>query len=130
MSRASAIRAGQRAAEAGMADACTIQHPTGESTAPGAVITATYGTAFYTGKCQVQTQSETGQSVDVGEAARIVTRRVVRLPTTVVDVLEGDLITITASLDPALVGKKYTARDIEAKTFLTARRVTVLEVTS
>jgi hypothetical protein len=130
MSREKALAGGQELAEAGMIDACVIQHNTGESTGAGGVVTVTYGTAFYTGKCQVQTQTETGQSVDVGEAARIVTRRVVRLPVAVDDVLEGDLITITASLDPALVGKLFTARDIEAKTFLTARRITVLEVTS
>lgn len=131
MSRASATRTGQAAAERGMVDACTVQHPTGESTGLGGVITDTYGPAFYEGKCQVQTQTETGQSVNVGEAARIVTRRVVRLPIAVVNVLAGDLITITAATsDPALAGRKFIARDIEAKTFLTARRVTVLEVTS
>jgi hypothetical protein len=130
MSALSAALKGQAAAEKNFVDACTVQHKTGESTS-GGVVTTTYGTAFYTGKCQVQTQTETGQGADVGEAYRIVTRRIVRLPMSVTGVVEGDRITITAAaLDASLVGKVYVARDIEAKTYLTARRVTVIEVTS
>lgn len=131
MSALTAARAGRAAAERLMVDACTVQHRTGESTGPGGVITTTYGDAFYTGKCQVQLRTETGQDRDVGEAYRIVSRRVVKLPMSVTGVVEGDRIIITAAaLDAALVGKVYTVRDIEAKTFQTARRVTVLEVTS
>jgi hypothetical protein len=58
-------------------------------------------------------------------------RREVQLPMSATGLREGDRITITASaLDPDLVGKVYVIRDVEAKTHLTARRVTVLEVTS
>jgi hypothetical protein len=132
MSALLAAQRGQAAAERNMLDACTVQHQTGESTdASGTVITPTYGAAFYTGKCQVQTTTETGQAADVGQAYRIVTRRTVKLPMSVTGVVEGDRIVITAAaLDAALVGNVYVARDIEEKTFLTARRVTVLEVTS
>jgi hypothetical protein len=131
MSALTAALKGQAVAERNMVDACTVQHQTGESTGAGGVVTTTYGAAFYTGKCQVQTQTETGQGADVGEAYRIVTRRIVRLPMSVTGVVEGDRITITAAaLDASLVGKVFVARDVEAKTFLTARRVTVLEVTS
>lgn len=131
MSALIAARQGQAAAERNMVDACTVQHLLGESEGAGGVITATYGAAFYTGKCQVQIKSDAGQGTDVGEAYRIVTRRIVKLPMSVTGVVEGDRITITAAaLDAALVGKVYTVRDIEAKTFQTARRLTVLEVTS
>lgn len=133
MSASSAVLRGQAAAERNMIDTCTVQHQTGESTGAGGVVTTTYGAAFYSGKCQVQilSQTEAGQGKDVGEAYRIVSRRVVKLPMSVTGVVEGDRITITASaLDAALVGKVYVARDIEAKTYLTSRRVTVLEITS
>lgn len=131
MSRASVLARGRAAAEAGMVDACTVEHPTGESTGPGGVITATYAAPFYSGKCQVQITAETGQTVDVGEAHRIVTRKTVKLPISVLGVREGDRITITAAAhDPDLAGRVYTVRDVEAKTYLTARRVTVTEVTS
>lgn len=130
MSALIAAQRGQAAAEALMLDACTIEHPTGESTV-GGVVTTTYGPAYYTGRCQVQITAPTGAGSDVGEAYRIVSRRIVKLPMSVTGVLEGDRITITAAaLDAELVGKVYTARDIEAKTYQTARRVTVLEATS
>lgn len=133
MSALLAAQRGQAAAERNMLDACTVQHKTGEATDADGVVTPTYGAAFYTGKCQVQiqTQSETGAGGDVGEAFRIVSRKVVRLPMSVTGVVEGDRITITAAaLDPVLAGKVYVARDIAEKSFLTARRVTVLDVTS
>jgi hypothetical protein len=131
MSALLAAQRGQAAAEALMQDACTVEHPTGESTGPGGVVTTTYAAAYYTGRCKVQIKAETGSDKEVGEALRIVSRRVVSLPMSVTGVLEGDRITITASvLDASLVGKVYTARDVEAKTFQTARRVTVLEISS
>jgi hypothetical protein len=131
MSAATATRRGQAAAERLMVDACTVAHLTGETEGPGGVITSTYAAPFYTGKCQVQIKAEAGQAVTVGEAQRIVSRKVVKLPMSVLGVREGDRITITAAgLDADLVGRVYTARDVESKTYLTARRVTVLEVTS
>jgi hypothetical protein len=125
-----AIQHGRAAAEALMVDACTIKHPTGETTGAGGVITATTST-LYTGRCRVQFKPMQGAGTDVGEAHLLLVRREVQLPMTVVGLREGDRITITASaLDPDLVGKVYVVRDIEAKTHLTSRRVTVLEVTS
>jgi hypothetical protein len=131
MSALTATLRGQAAAERNMLDACTVQHQTGESTDANGVVTPAYGTAFYAGPCQVQTRSETGEGADVGQAYRIVTRRIVKLPIAVTGVVAGDRITITAAaLDAALVGNVYIARDIEEKTFLTARRVTCLDVSS
>jgi hypothetical protein len=113
-----------------MVDACTITRQTGETTGAGGVITPTTST-LYTGKCRVQFKPMQGNGADVGEAYLLLVRREVQLPMTVTGLLEGDRITITASaLDPDLVGKVYVVRDVEAKTHLTSRRVTVLEVTS
>lgn len=132
MSALIAAQRGQAAAEALMQDACTVEHAVGEpTTGAGGVVTTPYGAAYYTGRCHVQIKAEAGAGADVGEAYRIVTRRIVKLPMSVTGVVEGDRITITAAaLDAALVGKVYTVRDVEAKTFMTARRVTVLEITS
>jgi hypothetical protein len=130
MSRESATLRGRAAAEIGMQDACTITRETGETTGPGGVITPTTAT-LYTGKCRVQFKPMEGSGMDVGEAYLLLVRREVQLPMSATGLREGDQITITASaLDPDLVGKVYVIRDIEAKTHLTARRVTVLEVTS
>lgn len=130
MSRASALARGRTAAELGMVDACTIRRRTGQSTGAGGVITPAY-TTLYAGKCRVQIRAESGQGDDIGEAYRVVERREIQLPMSVTGLLEADLIEVTAAaLDPELVGKVYAVRDIAAKTHLTSRRVTVLEVTS
>lgn len=130
MSIEAAIQRGRTAAEALMVDACVIKRGTGESTGPGGVITPTYST-LYTGKCRVQSVGLADQGTDVGEAYRVITRPQVQLPMAATGLREGDQITITASaLDPDLVGRVYTVRNVLAKTHLTSRRVEVLEVTS
>jgi hypothetical protein len=130
MSRESATLRGRAFEEIAMQDACTITRETGETTGSGGVITPTTATQ-YTGKCRVQFKPMEGSGTDVGEAYLLLVRREVQLPMSATGLREGDRITITASaLDPDLVGKVYVIRDVEAKTHLTARRVTVLEVTS
>lgn len=130
MSRESALARGQAGAQAGMVDACVITRTTGETTGAGGVITPTTST-LYTGRCRVQFKPMQGSGTDVGEAYLLLVRREVQLPMSVTGLREGDRITITAApLDADLVGKAYVVRDVESKTHLTARRVTVLEVTS
>jgi len=120
---------GRAAAERLMTDACVIKHKTGETTGAGGVVTPAWST-LYTGKCRVQSNAITRQGADVGEAFVIVERHEVQLPMSVLGLLEGDQITVTASGDADLVGRVFTVRDVLRKTHLTARRVTVLEVTS
>ncbi|MGC5019016.1 DUF6093 family protein [Micromonospora sp. DT47] len=132
MSAASLIARGRAAAESLMTDACTIRRRTGEATDPNSgVITPTYGDPLYSGKCRVQQRTNAGQGQDVGEAFVLVTRFEVQLPMSATGLVEGDQITITASaLDPDLVDRVFTVRDVAAKSHLTARRVGVTEVLS
>jgi hypothetical protein len=131
MSIESALARGRAAAEALQVDTCVIKRKTGETTGAGGVITPAW-TTLYTGqKCRVQSIALADQGTTVGEAYRIVKRPEVQLPIAVTGLLEGDVITITASvLDPDLVGRVYTVRDVLTKSQATARRVTVLELTS
>ncbi len=130
MSLASVTGRGQQRAEQMMVDACTIVRVTGESTGPGGVITPT-SFEVYSGKCRLQVRQETGGGQNVGEAYVIVQRLELQLPVTAAELFEGDRVTMTASaLDPQLAGKEYVVRDVVRKSHLTARRVTVLEVTS
>jgi hypothetical protein len=124
-----ALARGQAAAERLMTDACVIKHKTTESVGAGGVISPVWSTVF-TGKCRVQSNALTRQGQDIGEAYVIVERHEVQLPVSVVGLQEGDLIQITASGDADLVGRIFRVRDVLRKTHLTARRVTVLEVTS
>lgn len=125
------LASGRRAAERLMVDECVIRRRSGETTDPNSgVITPTYG-ELYTGKCRVQQRQAAGQEQNVGEAFVLVTRYEVQLPMSVTGLAEGDQITITASaLDPDLVDRVFTVRDVAAKSHLTARRVGVTEVTS
>lgn len=130
MSAATALARGRAAIEALMVDACTIERPAGESTASSGVVTPTTG-AVYAGKCRIQVKAETGQGQNSGQAYVIVQRLELQLPITAAELAEGDVVTMTASAhDPQLVGKTYTVRDVVRKTHLTARRATVIEVTS
>lgn len=115
-----------------MTDACTVRRQTGESTDSGGVITPTM-TDVYAGKCRMQLRTATGagRGQDLGEAYVIVANLELQIPVAAPALLEGDQVTITAAVsDPQLVGKVYTVRDVVAKSELTARRATVLEVTS
>jgi hypothetical protein len=126
-----ALLRGRAAAEALMVDACTIQHRTGQTT-DGELgrVTPTYATV-YTGKCKIQRAAAAVSPTDVGQASLLVGQLEVHVPASVTGVVGDDRVTITASvLDPALVGAVYTVRGIPEKTFLTARRLAVIEVTS
>jgi uncharacterized protein YwlG (UPF0340 family) len=130
MSIGTAIARGRTAAEALMVDTCVIKRRTGQTTGAGGVITPTF-TTLYTGKCRVQVKTAARQGGDIGQAYVVVEEREVQLPMTVTGLREGDQITITAAaLDPDLVGRAYVVHDVVAKTQLTSRRATVLEVTS
>ena len=132
MSRASVLARGQAAAEAGMADTCTIRRLAGSSTNQDTgEITRTW-TELYAGRCRVQQQAGAGQSGqhDVGEDYRLLLRLTVQLPVAVVGLEVLDEITITASRDADLVGRVFLIRDLMHKTDETARRVGVTERTS
>lgn len=130
MTRASVLARGRVAAERSMIDACTVRRKTGEAEGPGGVITPTWAD-IYTGKCRVQVRAETGTQSNVGEAALILTRHEIHMPISAEGILEGDAVTITASLnDPDLIGRTYAVRDVLTKSEATARRVTAVDVTS
>lgn len=133
MSAQSVTLRGRVAAERHMVDACTVTRATGNVEGPGGVVTPTTAT-IYTGKCRlmVRTRERLGGSWNVvGEAAVIVSRLELQLPVSAAEVLEGDRVVITASvLDPQMVGKVYAVRDVMVKSYLTSRRITVIEVSS
>ena len=132
MSRASALAAGQRMAEASRADTCTIRRLAGSSTDQDVgEITQTW-TELYAGSCRVQQQAGAGQSGqhEVGEDYRLLLRLTVQLPVEVTGLEVLDEITITASRDADLVGRTFLIRDLMHKTDETARRVGVTERTS
>ncbi len=123
-----ALRGRQRA-EQDMPDTCTIQHQTGETTdGETGYITPTY-TTVYSGKAKVQQSSPETNPADVGEAALFIGQMTLHLPVSVTTVQPDDLVTVTASvLDPDLVGRTFRLRGPSHKSFLTARRFPMVEV--
>jgi hypothetical protein len=131
MTAQTAVLRGRQAAEALMLDACTV-------TADGPVTTddltgATSGTpaTTYSGKCKVQQSAAMGQRVDVGEGSIVLLRLDVHLPVGGSEsVRRGQLVTITAAAnDTSLVGRTFRVHDEAYKSFATARRLGVEEVT-
>jgi hypothetical protein len=111
-----------------MLDACTIQPVTSVATnTTTAVVTPTYGAAVYTGKCKVQNQRAFPSTPDAGEHQFTVTPNELHLPVTAV-VATGQLVSITASVDPVNVGRKFRIRSTDRKSLQTALRCQVEEV--
>lgn len=131
MSRASVLARGRAAAEAGMADACTIRRVTGTTTDDfSGVITKTYAT-LYAGKCRVQQITGTSRPHDAGEDFVLVQRIDVQLPVAGTEGLRvSDEVTITSSVnDQDLAGRVFLVHDLAHKSEATARRVACIERT-
>ncbi|WP_433078863.1 DUF6093 family protein [Dactylosporangium sp. CA-052675] len=123
-----ALRGRQRA-EQDMPDTVTVQHQTGTSTdqETGAV-TPTWSTV-YTGKAKVQQSNPATTPTTIGEASVFVGQLTLHLPASVTVVQSDDLVTVAASvLDPDLVGRTFRLRGPAHKTYLTARRFPMVEV--
>ena len=120
-------------AEGRMVDACTITRAgSGDTTFDPNTGTYTDAadTTIYTGRCEVQVSDGlNAQTSDVGGHLVTDMRVTVKVPMSVDGVWVGDVVTITASeLDPDLVGKTYRVLGTFAKSFATARRLQVEEV--
>lgn len=133
MSATSITLAGRRAAERLMVDTCTVKRLASQVSDPETgVITPTY-TTIYTGRCKVQRTSHPTNSrpLNVGEAELFAAYIELHLPTSVLGVDSDDFATIDAApLDADLVGTVFHLRELAHKTFQTARRFGVQEVTS
>jgi hypothetical protein len=135
MSAASVIARGRAAALNLMQDECTVQRRSGSTvdTETG-VIVPTFTTIYPvtgTGRCKVQQSAPVGNPSEVGEAAVFVGQLTLHLPVTddTAAVQPDDLVTITACvLDASLVGKTFKLRGPAHKSYATARRFPMVEV--
>lgn len=133
MSAATILGRGRAVAEGLMVDTCLIRRSTSVVTDDlTGQVTPIYATV-YTGRCKVQTPSAggDGRRVDVGEVAVVVLRPHLHLPVVGSEsVRRGDEVSITAGTnDTALTGRTWLVRDEMTKTYATARRLILEEVT-
>ncbi|WP_328339537.1 DUF6093 family protein [Micromonospora sp. NBC_00421] len=127
MGREAVLARGRAAAERGMRDTCQIRR---EVTDPDSGAVVSTWSDVYTGRCRVQQRTPDGQPLDSGQDYVLLQRLEVQLPMSVVGLRVGDEITITASVDPDLVGRVIVVQDLPHKTDATARRVGVTDRTS
>lgn len=130
MSAATVLARGRYAAERDMLDTCTIQRPAAPAMDPNnAALTPTYS-LIYSGICKIQ-GAAAASGTDIGEAHLAIDSPILHVPTSVLDVREADVVTVTASvLDADLVGRVFRVQGPHHKTYLTARRFQCTEVTS
>lgn len=129
MSALSAVMQGRGAAERVMLDACVVRRKTGtafnETTGQYTDTTAT----VYTGACKLQDRLVQGEA-EAGGRETVTLASVLHLPVTVIAVQVDDVAEMTASQDPAAVGRKLRVAQVFYKTYATARRLQVEDVTA
>jgi hypothetical protein len=134
MSATSVTLRGQNAAIALMTDACTITRTSQVTNLQTGVVTNTT-TTIYTGRCKVQkfgsaSGAGTARPTSVGEAEVWQLPMSVHVPMTVTGVRVGDIVTASTSvLDPDLPGRSFWVRELFHKSYATARRLGLEEVT-
>ena len=133
MSAASTMLRGRRAAEGLMVDTCTVTRLNPGSTTDGVGNVIKTFTTIYTGKCKIQRTQRPANArpTSVGEAEEFLTRLELHVPTSVTAIASDDIVTVTASAyDAALVGRVFHVRALAHKSFATAHRFGIEEVTS
>lgn len=134
MSAISAINRGRQAAINLMVDACTIKRLSGQVTNLQTGQVADSYTTLYSGKCRIQRvrgqRLGSAHPAIIGEAQLYQQPLAVHVPITVTGIILQDVVTVTASLmDPDLVGRTFWVQVLPPKTFTTAHRYGLQEVT-
>jgi hypothetical protein len=119
-------------AESMMTDSCVITRASGDpvfNATTGKYDTPTPDT-IYTGKCRIRTRSQflRDRAADGGEHQVLIWSYIVSVPLTVTDIRVDDVVTVTASTDPALVERELKARITNLATNSTARRIDCEEI--
>lgn len=117
------------AAESLMVDTCVIDRP-GEPVADGDGVVSPSYTPVYVGPCKVQQTLAQSSSPEAGGAVFTVQTSRLDLPVGVGPIETGDRVRIvTAAHDPALVGSLYRVKELFKKSWKTAQRIPVEELT-
>lgn len=130
MTAAGAVEAGRRAAAALCLDTCTVTRVTVGTLNQSTGMHATSSATIYTGPCRIK--REQARDTSAGEAPAEVARPVLVLPWTATGsaaLLPGDVVTLTAAQDSALLAEPLTVVGPAHGTTSTARRYLVEEVT-
>lgn len=131
MSAASTTLRGRLAAEREMVDHCVVTDVTGKTYDPATRKNVPTTDTVYEGKCRVQSQARVPQGREAGERLVTVKLHEVSVPIAETGFKVGQVVVIDAvnplTGDPQLVGRRLIVRDVLAKTYATARRLTCEE---
>lgn len=117
------IAAGRVWHESIMEDACTITRDGARTLNEATGQYSNTPSTVYTGPCRLVVPPRSPQDVAAVGQVEVVQRARLDLPVTAsAGVKDGDVVTFTASVDPALVGAKYRLRGLAGQTHATARR--------
>nr|WP_273544751.1 DUF6093 family protein [Arthrobacter jiangjiafuii] len=123
------MAAGRVAAESLMTDTCIIDRPGEPTTDPDGVVSPSY-TPVYIGRCKVQQTLAQSSSPEAGGAVFTVQGARLDIPVGMGTVATGDRVRmVTAMSNPDLVGNVYRIVEIFEKSWQTAQRVRVEELT-
>lgn len=103
-------------------DTCTIRKPVASVFDPDAGYTDATGDTVYTGRCWVRPFASE-QVVQAGEDVEALHRYTVRLPWKTTGIEKDQLVTITNSEDPHMVGRVLRVRDVQGGSQNTSRRL-------
>lgn len=120
----------QAEAEAMMVDTCIIDRPGEPVTDPDSGAVTPSHTLVYEGKCKVQQTQAQASSPEAGGAVFTVQTSRLDLPVGAGPIETGDRIRITgARFDPALLGSEFRVTELFKKSWPTAQRIPVEELT-
>lgn len=111
-----------------MVDTCTIKRAGSPTVDPDTGDITPNFTTIYTGKCKVQQRSPATTPTVVGDAAVFEGQLELHLPVSVTGPQPDDLAEFPTSIDPDLTGRTFHLRGPAHKTYLTARRFPIVEV--
>lgn len=130
MTAGRAAARGQAAAERLMADSCTIRRQTGAQIDPDTGAEVPEYDDIYEGKCRVQSRNLAGSSPNAGQQRVDLFSLELHVPVAATGVAVNDVAEVIASVDADLIGRFFRLSGPAHKTYLTARRLPIEEVTS
>ena len=128
MTAATAAERGALASRRLMVDECTVTRVTGKPTSRTTMRVTQATTEIYAGVCRVRPEATQASQVELVERAAFTRRLLVSLPHGTTGVAVDDVVVITTSVDPELVGARLVVRAVDAGTHRTARRLSCEEV--
>lgn len=131
MSAAEAVLAGRAAAESLMLDECDIERPGTPQLDENTGLLAAPADPVYSGPCKFQATLANASTPEAGEHQFTVQDLRLDLPVSAGPVAVGDVVTVSSAvMDSQLVGRQYRITELFHKSFATAQRCRVEEVTA